>query len=194
MKQRLAAISETDAVRAVHAYLMSFARGRPNDDALACMLASRLVEQGALPPCLGLSSEDYGRMIARHFPGVSWTTPACNAQPADPERAPERDELLLLLRGYRAGADDSEHWIAEIVAAACMGGDHLWQDMGLWARTDLSDLMRSNFPGLAARNDRDMKWKKFLYKQLCVQEGIYTCRSPSCEVCPDYHACFGPED
>jgi nitrogen fixation protein NifQ len=47
---------------------------------------------------------------------------------------------------------------------------------------------------LKARNDRDMKWKRFFYKQLCNQEGVYTCRSPSCEVCADYVRCFGPEE
>ena len=72
--------------------------------------------------------------------------------------------------------------------------DHLWQDLGLWSRKDLGTLMQLNFPQLAARNDKDMKWKKFLYKQLCIAEGIYTCRAPSCEVCADYQHCFGPED
>jgi nitrogen fixation protein NifQ len=38
-----------------------------------------------------------------------------------------------------------------------------------------------------------MKWKKFLYRQLCLEEGIYVCRAPSCEVCKDYDLCFGPE-
>lgn len=94
----------------------------------------------------------------------------------------------------RAGLDDSETWLAEIVACACMGMDHLWQDMGLWSRKELSELMHRNFPALAQRNDRDMKWKKFLYKQLCEQEGIYVCRAPSCDVCSDYLNCFGPED
>jgi len=32
--------------------------------------------------------------------------------------------------------------------------------------------MRRNFPPLAARNRKDMKWKRFLYKQLCEAEGI----------------------
>jgi nitrogen fixation protein NifQ len=54
--------------------------------------------------------------------------------------------------------------------------------------------MERNFPTLAAKNVHNMKWKKFLYKQLCATEGVYVCRSPSCEVCADYDACFGPED
>ena len=60
--------------------------------------------------------------------------------------------------------------------------DHLWQDLGLPARGELTALMRRNFPTLAARNVKDMKWKRFLYKQLCEAEGIYTCRAPSCQV------------
>jgi nitrogen fixation protein NifQ len=54
--------------------------------------------------------------------------------------------------------------------------------------------MERNFPSLAARNDKNMKWKKFFYKQLCDAEGIYVCRSPSCEVCVDYAQCFAPEE
>lgn len=188
------AVSGTDTVRAVHAHLMALARGLPNDDPLACILASRSVGNGVLPPCLGLPSDDYTRMIGRHFPGMSWSKPCGGAQAVDPLRRPELDDLRRLLLGHRAGMDPSEVWIADIVAAGCMGGNHLWQDLGLWTRTDLTDFIRINFPTLAARNDRDMKWKKFLYKQLCIQEGIYTCRSPSCEVCPDYHGCFDPED
>lgn len=84
--------------------------------------------------------------------------------------------------------------MAEIVIAGCMGSDHLWQDLGLWQRADLTHLMLHNFEPLALRNQRDMKWKKFLYKQLCEAEGIYVCRSPSCEVCIDFHSCFGSEE
>ena len=54
--------------------------------------------------------------------------------------------------------------------------------------------MVRHFSALALRNNQDMKWKKFLYKQLCEQEGINACRAPSCEVCTDYLKCFGPEE
>jgi len=94
---------------------------------------------------------------------------------------------------HKAGASPSEVWMARIVVAGCMASDHLWSDLGLWSCTDLTALMRRNFPALAARNVRDMRWKHFLYKQLCETEGIYTCRAPSCEVCDDYPGCFGPE-
>jgi nitrogen fixation protein NifQ len=112
---------------------------------------------------------------------------------ADP-RTLERDDVLALLLEHRAYKHMSEEWMAEIVTTACMGGDHLWQDLGLRSREYLSRLMTENFPSLAGKNVHDMKWKKFLYKQLCEKEGINTCRAPTCEYCVDYLTCFGPED
>jgi len=49
------------------------------------------------------------------------------------------------------------------------------------------------FPALAQAMDGDMKWKKFIYRQLCAREGIYVCPAPSCQACHDRPACFGPE-
>ena len=177
----------------LYGLLMARAGGLPNDDLFARMLFSQTVGMGALPPGLGLAPAEFAALMARHFP--DFALPAYLAAPAqEAERHDERDELLSLLREHCAGLDDSERWMAEIVTAACMGGDHLWQDLGLWSRIDLSRLMTQNFPALAAKNSRDMKWKKFLYKQLCDGEGVVVCRSPSCEVCADYVKCFGPED
>jgi nitrogen fixation protein NifQ len=167
--------------------------GRPNDDLFARMLFSQTVGMSALPPGLGLTPAAFADLMAHHFPG--FIQPAGLVIPAvKAGRHDEHDELLTLLREHCAGLDESEQWMAGIVTAACMGGDHLWQDLGLWSRVDLSRLMTQNFPALAAKNTRDMKWKKFLYKQLCEGEGVYVCRSPSCEVCVDYVKCFGPED
>ncbi len=156
------------------------------------MLASRLTGAGVMPAGLGLHLGDFLDLVDRHFPGV-WIPAAELPVPGGFDREEERQELYRLLLTYRANEDHSERWIARMVAAGCMGADHLWQDMGLWSRRDLSALLQGSFPELAARNDRDMKWKKFLYRQLCQEEGIYTCRSPSCEVCVDYASCFTPE-
>jgi nitrogen fixation protein NifQ len=174
--------------------LMASSQGLDNDEILACMLSSCVNGEGALPEFLGLEELAFSRMLERHFPLVNWPGKAPGSETMDVERLPERQELIQLLLAHRADGDESEEWIAYIVVAACMGGNHLWQDLGLWSRKDLSELMQRNFPALAAKNDKDMKWKKFLYKQLCIQEGIYTCRAPSCEVCVDYQQCFGPED
>lgn len=83
--------------------------------------------------------------------------------------------------------------MAQTVAVACLGDDHLWQDLQLPDRAALGALMTQFFPTLAARNDRDMKWKKFLYKQLCERAEIQICKAPSCAVCTDHAICFGPE-
>ncbi len=173
--------------------LMAHAAGLPNDDLLARMIVSQAAGQGALPPGLGLFGPDYVALLARHFPDAA--PPAPSDRPAfDPGGMPERDDLLALLLDHVAGRDDSERRVAEIVVVACMGGDHLWQDLGLWNRADLSRLMNGNFPALAAKNDRDMKWKKFLYRQICEREGIHVCPAPACQVCVDYAKCFGPEN
>ncbi len=101
--------------------------------------------------------------------------------------------LLLEHADPQAGTPAQIEAMAETVAVACLGDDHLWQDLQLPSRAELSALMAHWFPTLAARNDRDMKWKKFLYKQLCEREEIFICKSPSCAVCSDWARCFGPE-
>ena len=184
-----------DTRSAVYGRLMAHSRGLPNDDTLARMLATQASSGGSLPEGLGLVPLEFAALLARHFPAQPRLNLPPRPSPAwDPRLLEERQELVKLLNAYRAGVDESELWLSEIVATGCMANDHLWEDLGLWSRRDLSELMARNFPALAARNDRDMKWKKFLYKQLCEQEGIYLCRAPSCAVCRDYPLCFGPEE
>ncbi len=172
---------------------MARARGDANDVILARMLASWRFGRGVLPRWMGLPAGEFRRLVRNHFPGFPMRVGTAATRAVAPERAWERRDLHWLLLTHRAGRRPSELWMADLVAAACMGGDHLWEDLGLWSRDDLTTLMGRNFPALARRNDRDMKWKRFLYKQLCAAEGIYVCRSPSCEVCVDYDVCFGPE-
>jgi nitrogen fixation protein NifQ len=193
----LAPLSKPPLARGlIHARIMAHALdGGVEDDLLAKMLASRALGIGALPADLGLGPERLRALLACRFPRLPWIL---DVGGTDPARLPEREDLVALMLRHaaadgarrRAAAAD----MAAIVAAACMGGNHLWEDLGLWSRADLSLLMRHCFPPLAAKNDRDMKWKKFLYKQLCLEEGIYVCRAPSCEVCRDYDLCFGREE
>jgi nitrogen fixation protein NifQ len=111
-------------------------------------------------------------------------------------RDDEVADLRALLREHAdpaAGSPGEIDATAEWVALASLGDNHLWQDMGLSCRAELSALMRRWFPALVARNTHDMKWKKFLYKQLCEREEVFVCKSPSCAVCCDHALCFGPE-
>jgi nitrogen fixation protein NifQ len=180
-----------DPATRVYADLMSRAAGDGNDHAFACMIASWQGGRGSLPDWLGLPPAAFSYLLEHHFPGAGTERLMACGSAVAPERKDELDELVRLMLMDKAGESPSEVWMAQVVAAGCMASDHLWQDLGLWSRTDLTALMRRNFPALAARNVRDMKWKRFLYKQLCEAEGIYLCRAPSCEVCADYHVCFG---
>ncbi|MCB1773234.1 MAG: nitrogen fixation protein NifQ [Gammaproteobacteria bacterium] len=182
------------ATLTVYETLMAARKGDPVEETLARILSSWSQGEGALPHWLGLGEPRFRTMVQRHFPRLADKTFQVNRQAADPGRFDEMDDLRLLLLRNRTHGNDTEAMLADIVVAGSMGADHLWQDLGLWERADLSRLMTDNFFPLAQKNDRDMKWKKFLYKQLCETEGIYTCRSPSCEVCTDYANCFGPED
>jgi len=167
------------------------ASGDPNRPLLASILAGRICGLGCLPADLGLGGEPFAHLAATYFPCADLGSMALVAPPTP---IPEWSDLQKLLLDHRAGERDSEAWMADILATACTGADHLWQDLGLGNRQELSHLMWVNFPELARANSGDMKWKKFLYRQFCAQEGIYTCPAPSCGVCTDFARCFGPEN
>jgi nitrogen fixation protein NifQ len=138
---------------------------------LASLLVGRSLNQGVLPAMLGLSEADFQALWNRYFPGAH----------------------LHLQDGPGAGLRQSEVWLAHIVAYSCCGRNHLWQDLGLANRGELSALMTVAFPTLAALNVGDMKWKKFIYRHYCSKEGIYVCPAPSCSECADHAKCFAPE-
>ncbi len=156
---------------------------------LASLLAGRSLQQGVLSSTLGLAPTDFEVLCEDYFPGDTVLL-----QNGPGEDIVEHDDLLQLLLEYRAGARASEAWLAQIVAYACSGRNHLWQDLGLANRAELSQLMNDAFPGLAQLNRGDMKWKKFIYRHYCARDGIYVCPAPSCSECVDYGKCFAKED
>jgi len=178
----------------IYDVLMTVRRGEPVEETLARILSSWALGYGAMPLWLGLGEERFQTMLDYYFSGFPSDLLPGFALAIDPRRYDEMADLRNLLMQNRSSGSGSEALMADIVTVGCLGNDHLWQDLGLWSRADLSQLMSENFAPLAARNVRDMKWKKFLYKQLCETEGIYTCRAPSCEICADYANCFGPEE
>jgi nitrogen fixation protein NifQ len=155
---------------------------------LASLLAGRSLNQGVLPAMLGLSEAAFQALWNRYFPGAH-----LHLQDGPGEDIAELDDLLQLLLEYRAGVRQSEVWLAHIVAYSCCGRNHLWQDLGLANRGELSTLMTVAFPTLAALNVGNMKWKKFIYRHYCSREGIYVCPAPSCGECADHAKCFSPE-
>ncbi|MGB4065854.1 MAG: nitrogen fixation protein NifQ [Azonexus sp.] len=161
----------------------------PNRSLLASIVAGQVTDSGCLPADLGLGKAVHAALLHTYFPRLDVSGPSRAV-----EAIPEWEDLQKLLLDHRACEYPSELLIANIVATACAGRDHLWQDLGLANREELSRLMWVNFPALARANTGDMKWKKFLYRQFCSREGIYVCPAPSCGVCKDYAKCFGPEN
>lgn len=107
----------------------------------------------------------------------------------------EFEDLIALLMSHALDQNLNTYALARLIAGTCCSGaNHLWQDLKLSSRAELSQLMRDYFPALVAKNRGDMKWKKFFYRQLCEQENVLICKSPSCGVCVDYELCFGPEE
>ena len=109
------------------------------------------------------------------------------------QREDEVQDLRALLLEHADPQAGPAAWIdaaATAVAVACLGDNHLWQDLLLNNRHELNALLRHWFPSLVAANHADMKWKKFLYRALCERENILICKSPSCEVCSDRGVCF----
>ncbi|MDO9188539.1 MAG: nitrogen fixation protein NifQ [Sulfurimicrobium sp.] len=148
---------------------------------------------------LGLAEDSFESLMESYFPGAlqnaGMALPSGPAAPGcEAMRGEEFGDLLDLLLEYRSSPDKESEWLAFAIATACMGNDHLYQDMGLPNRQILSGLLEAYFPVLFARNSGNMKWKKFFYKQLCDRSGVRACRAPSCAVCGDYLKCFGPEE
>ena len=115
----------------------------------------------------------------------------------DDKRAPTRseDEITLIDLLKRCGTTGSsfEALLAAMMARRAQRPNHLWQDLGLQDRGELSRLMTKHFAPLAARNSKDMKWKKFLYRTICRDTGYSLCVAPSCSECDDFDLCFNEE-
>lgn len=143
---------------------------------------------------LGLPGTDMRRVLLRYFEdGGAWDMAAAASTVRLELRAVEQQDLIALLLDHRSDDSDETRWIAHTVATACLGENHLWQDMGLPNRDALSALLRRHFRALVELNTQNMKWKKFFYKQLCRRAEVNICKAPSCGVCVDYVKCFGPE-
>lgn len=160
----------------------------------ACILAKGMAEAPRpLSEAVGLAPEQLRLLQRRYFPGADWL--AAGLGDGTGEDALEEPDLRrLLAENASCPGDQAGLWLAAMVARRSLRPDHLWQDLGLTARGDLSGLLHRHFAPLAARNVRDMKWKKFFYRELCQDEGVNICKSPVCDTCTDFPVCYGPEE
>lgn len=114
--------------------------------------------------------------------------------PTAVNRQMEVDDLKGLLLSHRSSNSVETFWLASMIAVGALGENHLWQDLGLSGREDVSFILKNYFTDLFNKNTGDMKWKKFFYKQLCDLDDINVCKAPSCSVCSHFFDCFGPEE
>ncbi len=142
----------------------------------------------------GLDAGECERLAVWSFAPVGYADlrPYCGQR--QPAPYDEFEELVALLKVHARDDSAPIRWLAHAFATTCMYENHLWQDLQLPSRVVLSDLFAHCFPTLSARNTGNMKWKKFLYKQLCDAAEAPLCKAPSCAVCSDYTVCFGNED
>lgn len=114
-----------------------------------------------------------------------------------PPRAPDPAGLLGPLYRFllerRAIKDSSHARVAGWLASACMGGHHLWQDLGLRERPQVTRLMHLAFPALHDANARNLRWKRHLF--LCLGEALGRpgLRPPKCDDCGDFAVCMGAD-
>lgn len=200
----------------------SAGRNDPDIRALACILTHRCsCPDAAYRRALGLDSEEIEAITTRYFPaagaagwpmGGCWRrhtsefSPAggsCRDMVGDDDTAhgrfsrslmeQEEQDLCSLFLNHATGKGLWPVVFARLIARACMEPEHLWMSLGLENRGQLTGILERHFPALAARNDHDMRWKKFFYKLLCDEEKVWTCTASSCEICPHHGECYAPE-
>lgn len=140
---------------------------------------------GLLPAAaqtLGFDADEYWRF----FPGPeSFRKPIL-----DRDIPPLLSQLITLLWSFRASDAPITRVMTGVVASACFGSRHLWEDMGLVSRSEASLLIERHFPQLAQENVRALKWKHFLFERLGEYLKLPNLHPPGCAGCDEFSACF----
>ena len=161
----------------------------------ACLLAVVAEEPCDNATALGLNRDELVDLVQRYFPAVCLEHLPKISGVVCPQANPDITDLLLAHLPHDADgwSPTPSLWLARILAtrAACPG--HLWRAMGLFGRSELTKAIGRHLPALAAANAKGMRWKRFLFKQLCERNGGAMCKTPDCGTCSDYALCFAGE-
>lgn len=186
--------------RADEFYRFLFEHGVAADEAagfdlhvVSCILALAASEADAegvpLSDRTGLDAAGLTQLCALFFPDLALST---ERPPAGLDQHEQTLRDILWMNSAEASL--LELLLSRMIARRCQRPNHLWQDLGLASRGELSRLMQRHFPRLAERNSNDMKWKKYFYRMMCSSEGFRLCAAPVCNECDDFEDCFGGED
>ncbi|ARC89611.1 nitrogen fixation protein NifQ [Rhodovulum sp. MB263] len=160
--------------------------------AVASILALALSEAaspGDLPAHCGLEAQALAELLGSLFPAAP---PEFRSGRSSAPRSVEEDSVRSLLLAHSSSTPLARP-LAAMIARRAMEPDHLWQDLGLRNRKELSALLTRHFGQLAAKNTANMKWKRFFYRLICEDEGFVLCAVPVCTDCADFDMCFGEE-
>ncbi|WP_321934008.1 nitrogen fixation protein NifQ [Paraburkholderia sp. J8-2] len=156
----------------------------------ARLVAAREV-RGELP-LLGLSRAQIEALGARHFV-CTVTNDALHAhavtEASHAAFATAMHAFLVALAAPQANPDDVR-CLAAIIAHACLRPDHLWRDLGLRGRDDVTRMLDRFFPEVVARNVEGLRWKKLLARELARASGTTPGPAPGCPGCEDFGFCF----
>ncbi len=160
---------------------------------LAAILAMGFADalDGDVAASIGLSERTLATLMSCWFPHAQPLLRSVTSTKVVADD--EWDDLHRLLLANRTADTRSGRWLAAMVARRALEPNHLWEDLGLRDRAELTRLLMRHFQPLASRNERNMRWKRFFYRVLCEDDGLVMCRAPSCHACGDFESCFGAE-
>ncbi|WOH64088.1 nitrogen fixation protein NifQ (plasmid) [Bradyrhizobium sp. BWA-3-5] len=159
---------------------------------LASILATAAMEGGRISDRAGLSGDELVALLEQHFPSFRIKPEELHLH----FTCDENDEVAMLrdlLLAQRSTDGDTGRWLAAMIARRAIEPNHLWEDLGLRDRGEVSRLLSRHFAPLAARNINNMRWKRFFYRTLCEDDGLVMCTTPVCTQCNDFNVCFGDE-
>ena len=153
-------------------------------------------QEGLLPLftwTLGMPQGDLLHMVQHCFPELGELEPGDDS---DYERILQSvpqdfNEMVSMLLAEPSDFDEQPEraWLARAVVAASFGEQHLWEDLGLFGREDVSTLLAQYFPALAQRNVRGMRWKRFLFHELSLRLNRADTMPPGCAQCEEFERC-----
>jgi len=165
----------------------------------ACLLAAASQESHPVTASLGLSDSDVDTIFETFFPESGkeiLKRSRSSVQAAIPEI--NEEVLTLLLRHVSEPTEESSipisTYLCHILAARASQPGHLWVSMGFFERPELTASIRRHLPSLADANNKNMRWKRYLFREVCNLNGGTMCKAPNCGVCSDYALCFAPEE
>lgn len=157
---------------------------------LASILALASSEGGSLPARAGLTDAELGDLFSHYFAARIESSGDHETSLVD---ADEIEIVRDLLLENRSSEGECGRWLAAMIARRAMEPNHLWEDLGLRDRSELTRLIARHFAPLARRNDKNMRWKRFIYRMMCENDGFVMCSTPVCSNCADYALCYGAE-